>query len=127
MSTGRGSNWLMSITHALLRCARCGWWTGYKSSKKGGVTHVDTICCVCGARLRHSERRGPWRWKSKTVAPAYAKGSGFHKKGGSVMSARCGSSGTMSKHEMSVEASKLNRDLQRSNWIRHHPEEEMPK
>jgi len=124
----RDSQYLIDITHALLRCRRCGWWTGYKSTKEGGVKHVDTICCVCGARLRHSERHHSWTWRQKTTSTYSAQGSGMHKKyKSSVDSARCGSSGDVSKHEVSKLAAKLNRDLQRSNWIRDHPDEEIPK
>ena len=67
-----------------LRCARCKFYSGYDSSK-GGVIHIDTRCSICGARLRHTQRRQGWRWEQKTVAPANAEGSGAHNRSVSVL------------------------------------------
>ena len=43
------------VEAAMLLCAKCKWWTAYKSTR-GGVNRIDTICRVCGARLRHTHR-----------------------------------------------------------------------
>jgi hypothetical protein len=68
---------------ALLLCSTCKWWTGYRATK-GGQKRIDTICRVCGARLRYTHRPQGWAWGFKTVAPHYAKGSGNHNKSQSV-------------------------------------------
>ena len=47
----------MRYKRALLKCRRCGKWSGWISRTKGGVKQIDTRCSPCGARLRHTERR----------------------------------------------------------------------
>ena len=42
-----------------MRCRKCRKWTAYKSTK-GGVERIDTICKVCGARIRHTHRFKPY-------------------------------------------------------------------
>lgn len=69
---------------AALRCSTCRWWTGYDSTK-GGVINIDTVCSVCGSRLRHTRTYQGWIWGLKTVAPAYAQGSGAHNRSRSVI------------------------------------------
>lgn len=40
-------------------CARCGRWTAYRATK-GGQKRIDTVCRVCGARMRHTHRPQPF-------------------------------------------------------------------
>jgi hypothetical protein len=47
------------IEACIMLCARCRKWTSYKSSK-GGVKRIDTVCKVCGARIRHTHRPKPY-------------------------------------------------------------------
>lgn len=47
------------INACVMLCARCRMWTSYKSSK-GGVKRIDTICRVCGSRLRHTYKNKPY-------------------------------------------------------------------
>jgi len=65
---------------ALIRCARCGKWSGWISRTKGGVNAIDTVCSCCGKRLRHTERRDPTRSKIS----AYHPGRGAHNRTNSV-------------------------------------------
>ena len=98
---------MRKIKAAVLKCAKCKWYTGFKSSK-GGVNHIDTICGVCGRRLRYTRRWHDLR-ELKTVAPAYAKGSGAHNRTNSVSRIRFVPAGVVK-----LEASKMNKDLQRA-------------
>lgn len=72
------------IRAAVMLCRQCRFWTSYKSSKKGGVKEIDTLCRVCSARLRYTYRPLGWTWEFATVAPAHAVGSGGHNKSTSV-------------------------------------------
>ena len=47
----------MKYKRALIKCRRCGKWSGWISRTKGGVKAIDTTCSCCGRRLRHTERR----------------------------------------------------------------------
>jgi len=47
----------MRYKRALIKCRRCGKWSGWISRTKGGVKAIDTTCSCCGRRLRHTERR----------------------------------------------------------------------
>lgn len=85
-----------------LRCARCKWYSGYDSTK-GGVINIDTRCTVCGARLRHTRTRHDMNWSMKTVAPAYARGSGAHNRSQSVIDVR-----TCAPRKGKITASNLN-------------------
>ena len=98
---------MRKIKAAVLKCAKCKWYTGFKSSK-GGVNHIDTICGVCGRRLRYTRRWHDLR-ELKTVAPAFAKGSGAHNRSNSVSSIRFVPPGVVK-----LEASKMNKALQRA-------------
>ena len=49
----------MKVKACIMRCKKCRKWTAYKSSK-GGVERIDTICKVCGARIRHTHRFKPY-------------------------------------------------------------------
>lgn len=89
---------------AALACARCGWWSGYDATKRG-VKHIDTVCVVCQARLRHTPRSYDWTWQLKTVPPAYARGSGAHNRSKSVTAVRPAKPGQGKNL-----ASELNRD-----------------
>lgn len=65
---------------ALLRCAKCGKWSGWISRTKEGVNAIDTTCSPCGARLRHTERRDT----SRSRISAYHPGRGAHNRTKSV-------------------------------------------
>lgn len=92
------------IKAALLKCAKCGWWTGFKSSK-GGVIQIDTICGVCSRRLRHTERRD----RNRQYINCYRRGRGAHNRTQSV--SRCILS---SPSSVKKDASRLNKSRQRS-------------
>jgi hypothetical protein len=118
----RPSDYLITLHAALLNCNRCGWWTGWKSSKERGVKRIDTICGVCGCRLRHSERRPTWTWEQKTIAPANASGSGFHRKDrSSVSRARTISDPSVTYRFIKKEASKKNKEIQKAIFERDGP------
>jgi len=46
----------MRYKRALIKCRRCGKWSGWISRTEGGVKTIDTTCSCCGRRLRHTER-----------------------------------------------------------------------
>lgn len=118
----RESDYLLTLHAALLKCRHCGWWTGWKSSKEEGVKRIDTICGVCARRLRHSERRPTWSWEQKTVAPANATGSGFHRKyRSSVSTARTISNPNVTYRFIKSEASKANKEIQKAIFERDGP------
>ena len=79
-----------------------------KKVSNGGVNRIDTICSVCGARLKHTERPQGWRWMMKTVSPANAKGSGGHNQQVSVLNCI-----PFSRSMVYVETRRLNRERQR--------------
>lgn len=86
----------MTKISCALHCKRCGWWSGYDSTKEG-VKHIDTICCVCSARLRHSPR-------SRNPAH-HPYGRGGHNKSRSVIAVEKTKQG-----RGKIRASELNRD-----------------
>jgi hypothetical protein len=45
----------------VLLCRQCGWFSAWRSRKKGGQRTIDTPCRVCGARLRHTFSPDPNR------------------------------------------------------------------
>ena len=98
----------------ILQCAKCRWFHAYRVNLKkkkpsnGGVIRIDTVCSVCGARLKHTERPQGWRWMMKTVAPAHAVGSGGHNQQVSVL--RCMK---IPRSQVYVETRKLNQNRQR--------------
>ena len=46
----------MRYKRALIKCRRCGKWSGWISRTRGGVKRINTTCSCCGRRLRHTER-----------------------------------------------------------------------
>lgn len=64
---------------ALLRCRRCGDWSGWISRSKGGVNAINTTCSSCGKRLRYTFDPDPKGWKN-----AYRPGRGAHNRTYSV-------------------------------------------
>jgi hypothetical protein len=49
----------MKLKACVMLCKKCQKWTAYKSTK-GGVKRIDTICKVCGSRIRHTHRPRPF-------------------------------------------------------------------
>jgi len=49
----------MKLKACVMLCKKCKKWTAYKSTK-GGVERIDTICKICGARIRHTHRPRPF-------------------------------------------------------------------
>ena len=70
----------MRYKRALIKCRRCGKWSGWISRTEGGVKAVDTTCSCCGARLRHTERRDEGRQFNNCYRP----GRGAHNRTTSV-------------------------------------------
>jgi hypothetical protein len=64
----------MRYKRALIKCQRCGKWSGWISRTKGGVKRIDTTCSCCGARLRHTERRD----STRSYVNCYRPGRGAH-------------------------------------------------
>lgn len=102
------------MTAFILQCNRCKWFHAYRVNRRtsrgerGGIYRIDTICSVCGARLRHTQRRHGWRWNLKTVAPANAKGSGGHNQQTSVLTVI-----PSIRSNVYVETRRLNKERQR--------------
>lgn len=65
------------IEAALLSCIRCKYFTAYRSRKKGGVHMIDTLCRVCGSRLRHTARYQNY-WTLQGVVLGFRQGPGGH-------------------------------------------------
>jgi hypothetical protein len=66
-------------SRAVLRCRRCGDYSGWISRSKGGVKAINTTCSSCGKRLRYTFDPDPKGWKN-----AYRSGRGAHNRTYSV-------------------------------------------
>jgi len=119
MPKRRDSDYLETLWAALLRCRRCGWWTGWRTTKEDGVKHVDTVCSVCSSRLRFSYRHESWVWRNN-VPTAYAKGRGMWKKDdASVMAYSIPRRGwRFDRRKVKDLAIERNKELQRRNWVK---------
>ena len=70
----------MRYKRALIKCRRCGKWSGWISRTEGGVKAIDTTCSCCGRRLRHTENADPKR----QYVNCYRPGRGAHNRTSSV-------------------------------------------
>lgn len=92
------------IRAALLLCARCRWYSSYRATK-GGVKHIDTICRVCGSRLRYTHRGQPFTLFQGVKLRWGSKGSGAHNRSRSVLD--CVPCEPKKVHKMAAERNRL--------------------
>lgn len=71
----------MRYKRALIKCRRCGKWSGWISRTKGGVKAIDTTCSCCGRRLRHTERPDA----NRQFVNCHRPGRGAHNRSTSII------------------------------------------
>lgn len=97
-------------------CEKCGKFTGYIPRKTPPPKTINTVCSVCGARLRISP--DSYRFNSSRI---FAKGKGAHHRSRSVWKIIPWNRETAG-HSAKMEAAKMNREL--ADLARQRAEEE---